>query len=68
VHEKQMPFLRDSRRCGARAVKAAVFAFTGAKRMALTGAAGGAAQSLGRKGFCQKEEKTSVELFYGKLA
>jgi hypothetical protein len=58
-----MSFLRGSRRCGARAVKAAVFAFTGAKRTALTGAVGGAAQSFGGNGFCQKEEKASVELF-----
>jgi len=45
-----MLFLRGSPRPAARAVKAAVCAFIGAKRRALTEEAGGRAQSLRRKG------------------
>ena len=45
-----MPFLDAPLRMAVRAVKAAQFAFTGAKRTALTEQAGGEAHSYGRKG------------------
>jgi hypothetical protein len=53
-----MLFLRGSPRPAARAVKAAVCVFIGAKRRALTEEAGGWAQHFRRKG---KEDKANLK-------
>jgi len=50
VQKKKMPFLEVPRRLAVRAVKAAGFAFMGAKRTALTEEAGGLGAGFGRKG------------------
>jgi len=57
---KSNAFLRDSPRQAARAVKAAVFAFIGAKRRALTEEAGGLAQPLSRKALRRKARLAEV--------
>jgi len=48
--EKQTPFLEVPRRLAVRAVKGAVFAFTGAKRKPFTEEADGLGAGFGRKG------------------
>jgi len=50
VHKKQTPFLEVPRRLAVRAVKGAVFAFTGAERKPFTEEADGLGAGFGRKG------------------
>jgi len=59
VHKEQMPFLEVPRRPAVRAVKAAGFAFMGAKRTALTEEADG----LGA-GFPQEGQRKAAQLLH----
>jgi hypothetical protein len=58
--QKTNAFLRGSPRQAARAVKAAVFAFIGAKRRALTEEASGLAQPLSRKALRRKSRLAEI--------